>query len=72
MLFSCPAAPWQAPQSEHRKEKGEDRGHLQRDERPDPEMDSAGVGDPTAHKSHTPHVGHRDDRSQDRPEKDDD
>src|SRR6266478_8318932 len=41
----------QAPQSARREDDGEGRGHAERDERPDPEKDSAGVGDPAANKS---------------------
>src|ERR1017187_1294323 len=48
----CPGlpgpAPSQAPQSTHREDGGEERGHADRDERPDEEKGSAGVGDPAA------------------------
>jgi len=46
----------QVPQSAGREEDGEDRGHADREERPDPEEFSAGVGDPAADKSHSPHM----------------
>ena len=63
-------APLQAPQSACREDEGEDRGHLERDERPDPEEDSAGVGDPAANKSRPHHVYDRDARPKDRTEED--
>lgn len=63
-------APLQAPQSACREDEGEDCGHLERDERPDPEEDSAGVGDPAADKSLPNHVHDGDARSKDRSEED--
>src|SRR5271170_1385998 len=38
----CPS---QAPQSAHREDDGDERGHAERDERPDEEEASAGLGD---------------------------
>jgi len=49
-------APSQVPQSAGREEDGEDCGYADCQERPDPEEFSAGVGDPAADKSHSPHV----------------
>jgi hypothetical protein len=62
----------QAPQSAHREDDGEERGYAEREERKDPEEDSAGVGNPAADKSHPSHVGEKDDRPKDRPEDVDD
>jgi hypothetical protein len=42
LLRSCPS---QAPQSAHREDDGHERGHAERDDRPDEEEGSAGLGD---------------------------
>ncbi len=47
-------------------------GHAERDERPDPEEDSAGVGDLAADKSRSPHVHDGDERPKERPDEHDD
>jgi len=60
--------PSQAPQSARREDDGEGRGHAEREERPDPKKDSAGVGDPAADKSRSPHVDDKDAQPTDRPE----
>src|SRR5215470_3671462 len=65
-------APWQAPQAARREDAGEDRGHAEREERPDPEEDSAGVGDPAADKSRPPHVHDKNAQPKERPEEGDD
>src|SRR5216684_982288 len=55
-LFGLPApAPWQAPQSAHREDDGEERGHAERDQRPDEEEGSAGIGDVAADADTLPH-----------------
>ena len=59
-----------APKSARPEDDGEDRGHAERDERPDPEKDSAGVDDPAADKSRPPHVGERDDGPKKRSQED--
>ena len=41
-------APSQAPQSARREDEGEERGHAERDQRPDEEEGSAGIGDVAA------------------------
>src|SRR5712664_3931371 len=64
--------PLQAPQSTRREDGRERPGHAERDERPDPEKDSAGVGDPTANKSRSPHVEDKDAQRTGRPEEHDD
>ncbi len=66
-------APLQAPQSAHREDDGEERGHAEREERPDEEEGSAGVGDAAADAdplSH--HMNDGDDQRKERPEEDDD
>lgn len=69
--FRWSAAPAKTPQSHHREDKREDCGHLEREDRPDPEVNSTGVGDPAADKSHSSHVSQRDDRAEDRAEQHD-
>ena len=49
-------APAQAPQSVRREDSGEGPDDAERDERPHPEEDSAGVDDPAAHQSASSHV----------------
>jgi hypothetical protein len=48
--------PLQAPQSARREDGGEAPGRAEREERPDPEEDSAEVSDPGAEKSGFAHV----------------
>ena len=44
--FGLPGlAPLRAPQTARREDNGEERGHAQRDERPDEKEASAGIGD---------------------------
>ncbi len=62
----------QAPQSARREDEGEERGHFERDERPDEEEDSAGIGDVAAGESRPPHVDDRETRRKERPDEDDD
>src|SRR6266481_1028558 len=72
-LFGLPGrAPLQAPQSARREDDGEEPGHAERDQGPDPEKDPAGVGDPAADKSRPPHVDDKDAQSTNRPEEHDD
>src|ERR1017187_5434368 len=73
----CPGlpgpAPSQAPQSTHREDGGEERGHADRDERPDEEKGSAGVGDPAAvHHTLPHHVEDGDAQRKERSEEHDD
>jgi hypothetical protein len=66
-------APWQAPQSAHREDDGEERGHTERDERPDEEKVSAGVRDTAADADTLPlHMDDGDGQRKERPEEDDD
>ena len=65
--------PLQAPQSARREDDGEDRSHAEREERPDEEEGSAGLGDAAADAdtlSH--HVDDGDARTKERPNQDDD
>ncbi len=67
------SGPFQAPQSAHREDDGEDRGHAKGDDRPDEEEGSAGVGDPAAGTDTLPHhVEDGDGQPNERPEEDDD
>src|SRR5215813_12426813 len=63
--------PSQAPQSSLREDSGEGGGHAEREECPDPEKDSAGVGDPATDKSGSAHVEDKGE-PKDRPEQHDD
>ena len=66
-------APWQAPQSARREDDGEERGHAERDERPDEEEASAGIGDAAGDADTLPlHVEDGDGQRKERPEEDDD
>src|SRR5262249_24426 len=64
-------APWQAPQSAHRENDGEERGHADRDDRPDEEEGSAGLRDLAA-DTLPHHVDDRDGQPKQRPEENDD
>jgi hypothetical protein len=48
-------APWQAPQSAHREDEREKRGHAEHDERPDEEEASAGISDAARYSNAFPH-----------------
>src|SRR5215471_19761182 len=65
-------APLQAPQAARREDDGDGRGHAERDEGPNPEKNSTGIGDPAADKSRPPHVDDKDAQPSDRPEEHDD
>lgn len=65
-------APLQAPHSARRENDGEGRGDAERDERPNPEEHSAGIGDPAADESRSPHVEDEDTQPTDRAEEHDD
>lgn len=56
MIALSRLVPSQVPESARREDDGEDCGHADREERPDPEEFSAGVGDPAAYKSYPSHV----------------
>ena len=59
--------------SPRREDDREERGHTERDERPDEEERSAGLGDVAADADTLPHhVDDGDDQSEERPEEDDD
>jgi hypothetical protein len=60
-------APSQAPQSAHREDDGDERGHAERDDRPDEEEGSAGLGDFAADILPR-HVEDGDDQPKERPE----
>jgi hypothetical protein len=64
-------APFQGPQSARREGDGEKRGHAEREERPDEEESSAGLGD-LATDALARHVDDEDAPSKKRPEKGDD
>src|SRR5215471_511340 len=64
-------APWQAPQPARREDDGEERGHAERDGRPDEEEGSAGIGDLGA-KTRPLHVEDGNQQPKERPEEDDD
>jgi len=73
MVSATSPAPLQAPQSAHREDDGEERGHAERDERPDEEEGSAGIGDVAADADTLPHhVDDGDAQPKERPEEDDD
>ena len=59
------------PQSAHREDDGEERGHAEREECPDKEEGSAGLGDGSADSAPL-HVDDGDDQPKERPEEDDD
>ena len=63
-------APWQAPQSAHREDDGEERGHAEREECPD-EEETPAAGGPEA-DSRPSHVDDGDAHQQERREEDDD
>ncbi len=63
-------APRQAPQSAHREDDGEERGHAERDDRPDEEEASTGPGDLAA-DTLPRHVEDGDGQRKERREKDD-
>ncbi len=63
-------APSQAPQSAHREDDGEERGHAERDQRPD-EEETPATGGPEA-DSRSSHVDDGDAHQQERREEDDD
>src|SRR5271156_782381 len=66
-------APLRAPQPARREDNGEERGHAQRDERPDEEEASTGIGDAAGDAHTLPlHVYNRDDQQKQRHEEDDD
>jgi len=72
-VVGLPLAPEQGPQSTRREDDREERGHAERDERPDEEEGSAGLGDVAADADTLPHhVDNGDDQSKERPEEDDD
>ena len=65
--------PWQSPQSVRRKYEGEERGHADRDQRPDKEEGSAGIGDSAPYADTPPtHVDDGDDHPKERQEEGDD
>src|SRR5271168_1711715 len=65
-------APLWAPQAARREDNGEERGHGERDERPDEEEASAGIGDAAGDADTLPlHVDDGDDQQKERPEEDD-
>jgi hypothetical protein len=67
---SCPS---QLPQSAHREDDGDERGHAERDERPDEEEATAGIGDAAGDADTFPlHVYDRDDQQKERHDEDDD
>ena len=64
--------PWQMlPQSARREDDGEERGHAEREECPDKEEGSAGLGDRSA-DSRPLHVDDGDEQPKERPEEEDD
>jgi hypothetical protein len=63
-IRSCPS---QAPQSAHRENDGDQRGHAERDDRPDEEEGSAGLGDFAA-DTLPHHVEDGDGQPEERPE----
>jgi len=70
-LFVRGGPPWQMlPQSARRVDDGEERGHAEREECPDKEESSAGLGDRSA-DSRPLHVDDRDEQPKERPEEDD-
>jgi hypothetical protein len=70
LIRTCPS---QAPQSPHREDDGDERGHADRDERPDEEEASAGIGDAAGDADTPPlHVHDGDDQQKERHDEDDD
>lgn len=65
-------APSHAPQSPRCEDGGEGRVHAERDERPDPKIDSARTGDPSADDSRALHVEDDDAQPEDPQEEHDD
>ena len=64
--------PWQMlPQPARREDDGEESGHAEREERPDKEEGSVGLGDRSA-DSRPLHVDDGDEQSKERPEEEDD
>lgn len=62
-----------APQSAHREDNGEERGHAEHDDRPDEEEASAGIGDAARDADALPlHVEDGDGQRKERSEEDDD
>ena len=62
-----------APQSARGEDDGEERSHAERDERPDEEEASAGIGDAAGDADTLPlHVDDGDAQQKERPEEDDD
>src|SRR5215469_13080090 len=68
-LHGCP--PWQTlQQAAHREDDREERGHTEREQCPDKEEGSAGLGNRSA-DSRPLHVDDRDEQPKERPEEDD-
>ena len=67
VIHSIRSFPSEAPQSAHREDDGDERGHTERDDRPDEEEGSAGLGDFAA-DTLPRHVENGDDQPKERPE----
>ena len=66
-------APWQAPQSADREDGGEEPEHADREQRPDEEEVSAGIGEPAGDADTLPlHVDVGDEHRKERSEEHDD
>ena len=65
-------APWQAPQTARREDEGEERGHAERDQRPDEEEASGRIGDARDADTLPLHVEDGDTQPKEREEEHDD
>jgi len=72
-MFANRLAPSQAPQSAHREDDGEEPGHADRDQYPDEEEVSAGIGEAAGDADALPpHVGEGNDQRKEPSEEGDD